>query len=59
MSLMFRTRPSLPGATPGNDETAELERLTDLHAHGALTDDEFAAAKARVLGLPETESRTS
>jgi hypothetical protein len=29
---------------------AELERLTKLHAGGALTDEEFAEAKRRVLG---------
>jgi hypothetical protein len=28
----------------------ELERLADLHRSGALTDDEFAAAKATILG---------
>ena len=31
--------------------TAELERLAKLHASGALTDAEFAAAKAQLLGL--------
>jgi hypothetical protein len=29
--------------------TSELERLARLHKSGALTDDEFAAAKARAL----------
>lgn len=29
----------------------ELERLAELHRRGVLTDAEFAAAKARVLGL--------
>lgn len=29
----------------------ELERLARLHASGALTDQEFSAAKARLLGL--------
>jgi len=28
----------------------ELEHLAQLHSSGALTDDEFAAAKAKVLG---------
>jgi hypothetical protein len=27
-----------------------LDRITKLHEHGALTDREFAAAKARILG---------
>lgn len=30
--------------------TTELERLVSLHQSGALTDEEFAAAKAQVLG---------
>ncbi|MBU6452177.1 MAG: SHOCT domain-containing protein [Cyanobacteria bacterium REEB67] len=29
----------------------ELQRLTDLHDTGVLTDDEFKAAKAKLLGL--------
>jgi hypothetical protein len=29
----------------------ELERLTGLHVSGALTDAEFQAAKARLLGM--------
>jgi hypothetical protein len=37
-------------AAPAGDATAELERLASLHQSGALTDDEFAAAKAKVLG---------
>ena len=28
----------------------ELERLGELHANGTLTDEEFAAAKANILG---------
>lgn len=34
----------------GNDMMAELERLGQLKANGILTDDEFAAAKAKILG---------
>lgn len=30
---------------------AEVSRLAELHAQGILTDEEFAAAKARALGL--------
>lgn len=33
------------------DTIAELERLARLHESGALTDEEFAAAKARALGI--------
>jgi hypothetical protein len=28
----------------------ELERLGELHANGTLTDEEFSAAKAKILG---------
>lgn len=37
-------------ATPDDDLVAKLERLRALRDDGALTDDEFAAAKARLLG---------
>jgi hypothetical protein len=36
---------------PETDTIAELERLARLHESGALSDEEFAAAKARVLGV--------
>jgi putative oligomerization/nucleic acid binding protein len=39
--------PAAPG--PAADPTSELERLAQLHASGSLTDDEFTAAKARLL----------
>ena len=32
-----------------DDQVSRLERLATLHASGALTDEEFAAAKARIL----------
>lgn len=40
-------------AVPENkkDVTAELERLANLHKQGILTDEEFKAAKASLLGL--------
>ena len=40
---------SAPG--PGTDTIAKLERLARLHESGALSDGEFAAAKAQVLGV--------
>jgi hypothetical protein len=40
-----------PPAAPPPDASAELERLARLHESGALTDEEFTAAKARALGL--------
>jgi hypothetical protein len=38
-------------AAPTDDTTTELERLAQLHQSGALTDDEFAAAKSKLLGI--------
>ncbi|NUP50981.1 MAG: SHOCT domain-containing protein, partial [Catenulispora sp.] len=38
-------------AASGDDSIAELERLAALKQQGVLTDAEFAAAKAKVLGL--------
>lgn len=37
-------------APPPADPADELEHLAQLHASGALTDEEFAAAKAKTLG---------
>ena len=33
------------------DNTAELQNLAQLHNQGVLTDEEFAAAKAKLLGI--------
>jgi hypothetical protein len=38
-----------PAAAP--DPIAELEKLAQLKAQGVLSDEEFAAAKAKLLGL--------
>jgi uncharacterized membrane protein YebE (DUF533 family) len=43
--------PAAPGPAAPADSTAELERLAKLHESGALTDEEFAAAKSKLLGL--------
>ncbi len=37
-------------SAPTKDVTAELMKLADLHKAGALTDQEFAAAKKKLLG---------
>jgi len=37
------------GAAPAS-AADQLSRLADLHQQGALTDEEFAAAKAKILG---------
>jgi membrane protease subunit (stomatin/prohibitin family) len=39
-----------PAAAPTKDVTAELQKLADLHKSGVLTDEEFAAAKKKLLG---------
>jgi len=41
--------PSTPPTAPP-DTTARLRQLGELHQSGALTDAEFATAKAQVLG---------
>ena len=38
-------------APPAEDKTAELQNLAQLHSQGVLTDEEFAAAKAKLLGI--------
>ena len=40
-----------PAAEPEDDGTAQLQKLAQLHAQGVLTDEEFAAAKAKILGI--------
>ena len=34
-----------------DDATAQLQNLAMLHTQGVLTDEEFAAAKAKILGI--------
>lgn len=55
MAMLDRKRPELsfsrhadPAA--GDDVAGQLERLGALHAEGVLSDEEFEAAKRRVLG---------
>ena len=45
--LIGTSRP--PDATRGGRLVEEMERLAELRERGALTDDEFVAAKARLL----------
>jgi hypothetical protein len=37
-------------APPEDDSIAKLKELGELHASGVLTDEEFAAQKAKILG---------
>ena len=43
--------PAPAPAPPAADPTAELQKLASLHQQGLITDDEYAQAKAKVLGL--------
>jgi hypothetical protein len=36
---------------PEDDATAQLQNLAKLHGQGVLTDEEFAAAKAKILRI--------
>jgi len=40
-----------PAATADDDPTEKLKQLADLHAQGILSDEEFAAAKKKALGI--------
>jgi Short C-terminal domain len=42
--------PAGPGPAGGSSIADQLNQLVELHKQGALTDEEFAAAKAGVLG---------
>jgi hypothetical protein len=42
--------PPPPPATGESDMISQLKQLGELHAQGILTDEEFAAQKAKVLG---------
>ena len=47
-SSTAKSRPQY--APPPADPADELEHLAQLHTSGVLTDEEFASAKAKVLG---------
>ena len=36
---------------PEDDSATQLQNLAQLHTQGVLTDEEFAAAKAKILGI--------
>ena len=43
--------PPPAAAAPVDDANAQLQNLAQLHTQGVLTDEEFAAAKAKILGI--------
>ena len=43
--------PATPPPPQQDDATAQLQNLANLHAQGVLTDEEFAASKAKILGI--------
>ena len=45
-------QPQVAQAAPEpEDDSAKLQNLAQLHSQGVLTDEEFAAAKAKLLGI--------
>jgi hypothetical protein len=43
--------PPAPAAPPQDETITRLQELAQLHGQGVLSDDEFAGAKAKLLGL--------
>jgi phage tail tape-measure protein len=50
-ALMEVFNPPPPGEAANPDLMEQLERLNELHRQGVLTEEEFKAAKAKLLGL--------
>lgn len=44
-------RPEAPGSAPQPGDVERLRELSELHERGSLTDDEFTAAKRKILGM--------
>ncbi len=47
---VYAAPPPAPAAA-ADDVGAQLEKLAQLHTSGVLTDEEFAAGKAKILGI--------
>ena len=43
--------PPAPAPAPEDDSMEKLQQLAQLHSQGVLSDEEFAAAKAKALGI--------
>lgn len=48
---MAQMAPAAPAAPAVDPTTAQLQNLANLHSQGVLTDEEYAAAKAKALGI--------
>jgi hypothetical protein len=48
-----RVDPTSPSASEPRDPIAALKELAEMHANGVISDDEFSAAKAKVLAAAE------
>jgi hypothetical protein len=51
VALAAQSAPAAPEQTAVDPTTAQLQNLADLHTQGILSDEEFAAAKAKALGI--------
>jgi hypothetical protein len=51
MAAQAAAAPPAPAAPAVDPQTEQLTNLANLHAQGVLSDEEFAAAKAKVLGI--------
>ena len=49
--LAAQQEQAAPAAEAVDPQMAQLENLANLHAQGILSDEEFAAAKAKALGI--------
>jgi hypothetical protein len=47
----YAQAPQAAPPPPEEDAASKLQSLAQLHAQGVLTDEEFAAAKAKALGI--------
>ena len=50
-ALAAQSAPPAPEEAAVDPTTAQLQSLADLHTQGILSDEEFAAAKAKALGI--------
>jgi len=47
----YAQEPQQAPPQPEDDSATQLQNLAQLHTQGVLTDEEFAAAKAKILGI--------